>query len=73
MTITIPITSVGPLRATDLLQSARNDLIRRGDDETRLVTVEVVRPADPMRPSRAPEADVASIGPAERRLVDLQV
>lgn len=73
MTITVPITSVGPLRAADLQLSARNDLIRRGDGETRLVTVEVVRPLDPMRPSRAPGADVPSVGPSERRLVDLMV
>lgn len=70
---TIPITSLGLLRATDLLLSTRNDLIRRGDDETRLVTVEVARPVDPMRPSQASGEGLPSIGPAERRLVNFLV
>ncbi|GJD94051.1 hypothetical protein [Methylobacterium iners] len=70
---TVPITSLGLLRATDLFQATRNDLIRRGDTETRLVTVAVDRPLDPRRPSLAAGEGAPSIGPSERRLVDLLV
>lgn len=41
MTITVPITALGVIRATEALQVARNDLAQSHDRTTRTVQVEV--------------------------------
>ncbi|MGU3361750.1 hypothetical protein ACLBWX_15565 [Methylobacterium sp. M6A4_1b] len=63
MTITVPITQVGLLRATEIVHGSRNDAARRHETEPRTVSVEVDR-------SRAGERDGI---PSQRRVVDLRV
>lgn len=63
MTITVPITTLGVLRATELLQSARTDLALRHDRTTRSVSVTV----EPGNAVASPNLSRQS------RIVDLQV
>lgn len=66
------LNSLGPLRATELVLSTRNDAARR-HDTTKSVMVEVVRPVDPETKLRA-EADVMrSVPTTERLLIDISV
>lgn len=63
MTITVPITTLGILRATELLQHARTDLALRHDRTTRSVSV----PVEPGIAVASPDLSRQS------RIVDLQV
>lgn len=63
MTITVPITALGVIRATEALQVARNDLAQRHDRATRTVQIEV-----------AQDDTVSETGATgQKHVVDLQV
>lgn len=63
MTITVPITAIGIVRASEALLAARNDLAQRHDNTTKIVSVEVERNA----------GIATSELPSQKRAVDLQV
>jgi hypothetical protein len=63
MTITVPITQVGILRATEIVHDARNDAARRHETEPRTISVEV---------ERAPAAERDGM-PGQGRVVDVRV
>lgn len=63
MTITVPITALGLVRATEVIQTVRNDLAQRHDRTTRTVSVEI-----------GERANTAATGYAgQNRVIDLQV
>lgn len=63
MTITVPLTQVGILRATEIVHGTRNDAARRHETTPRTVSVEVDRP-------RSADGEVV---PGQRRVVDVRV
>ena len=67
MTITVPLTQVGIIRATEIVHGARNDAARRHETEPRTVSVDIGR-------AEAPAGiETATIPASQRRVVDLRI
>lgn len=70
MAITTPISSVGIIRATEMLQSARNEAIQTADDDVQIMTVSIGRSVD----APTPDADdERPLPPSQDRVVDIRV
>ncbi|NEU13099.1 hypothetical protein G3T14_13250 [Methylobacterium sp. BTF04] len=66
--ITVPITALGVIRATELVQTTRNALAERHDHTTRTVSVEVGQGAPTLSHNSNEDEP-----PRQPRVVDLQV
>lgn len=70
MTITVSINTVGIIRATNILQSARNEAMRSADDTPQTKSVEIGRSLD--AELREAESDRIQT-PSQNRAVDIWV
>ncbi len=70
MSITMSINAVGIVRATDMLQSARNEALRSADGQPRTKTVEIGRSVD--AEARASESD-RPLPASQNRVVNIRV
>jgi hypothetical protein len=70
MTISTSINTVGVVRATEMIQSARRDAALQHDPRPHTVSVEISRLSDTL----ASEQDAGRSGPgSQRRIVDITV
>lgn len=70
MSITMPISSVGIVRAAEMLQSARNEAIQNGEEGVQTISIPIGRSVDAPTPD---EADGVALPPSQDRMVDIRV